>query len=239
MNLVEFGGLRGRLTLTGQELNPVQERLMEPARVTLVRRMRSFHLLISSQRLRRSISLTMVRINNIEKNGCELLFTQSLHVRVVFRQVARTLHLPLKEIYIMTNWPTYEDVTNQQSDSWNTIPLFLREAILNSGVRYDSWRIRNIWVLSSSRLVQNAAFYFAVAIIRQFECMLKRWSGFPVEQSLSMQDLINHIPRHLVNQFGILSLENACRCLEHHGVLSASDGPPLTFIQAAPTPRVS
>lgn len=132
--------------------------------------------------------------------------------------------------YRDTNWPTYDDLTDDQSLYWDTLSVELRDFLRDSvdSVRYSSWRITNNKILASSRLCQQGPYCFVVALIRQLEGLLKQSGDLPLDESLSIQDLIDNLEIGLVKEARISSLQNACDTLRDIGVLSEGDGPELT-----------
>ncbi|CAL9220127.1 unnamed protein product [Arabidopsis halleri] len=89
---------------------------------------------------------------------------------------------------------TLADLENNQHS--NLIPIDLRSCLSECMARmnYFSVRIENPHLLAPTWRYQNGWCY-AVSMIRQFEAILKRYKLIEPDIFLSVQDLINQIPR--------------------------------------------
>ncbi|CAA7055442.1 unnamed protein product [Microthlaspi erraticum] len=198
-----------------------------------VRRMRS-----------RRIWLGLSPLSQEQILNCDREYTENLYVNSVLRHLAvarqNLVHqmASLEELYELTRWPRYQDISSGLSPYWPSLPRPLRDMFRHSceQVYIDSWRITDN-SLFSPPLLHEGYYCFAIALIWQFEAFLKLHHLLPRHQFLSIQDFIDNIPAdRVVAGEGIAHLDHAFSTLRH-GVLLAHDGPELTFVRGEPVPR--
>lgn len=133
----------------------------------------------------------------------------------------------------LTLLPSYEILTC--SAFLDTIPHALRAALVGAihTTTYDSWRKNVPIVVFPSSLVQKLGFCWAIALVRQFEAVLKLKNMLAMDKFLSIQDLINQTSlKELSDEGDLDELSVAANILVNQGVVLENDCP-LTF--ALPT----
>ncbi|CAL9214904.1 unnamed protein product, partial [Arabidopsis halleri] len=68
---------------------------------------------------------------------------------------------------------------------------------------YDSWRNKMSRIIGRC-LIQEAEVCWAIALIRQFEALSKIDKSLDLDQALSIQELINNIPKQFIEDDGTL-----------------------------------
>ncbi|EOA21101.1 hypothetical protein CARUB_v10001442mg [Capsella rubella] len=143
--------------------------------------------------------LSKSTLNFDQRMRCEASFNKRRHVRKIMLSVARATDTrDLLGLYKLCKWPSYDALNDQQSKFWrNVLPSIpmavqnaLRYSIANITVR--SWRILKPGILSSSVLEQIRSTCWAFGLGRQFESLLKNNNKLPMEESLSIDYIIEH-----------------------------------------------